>query len=78
MIKQVVTWIEQEEKVDEAAFTKKINNKLRAQMACKAAVKAGDTLTQEQMQELLNDLYKTDNNLTCPHGRPTGWLLMSL
>ena len=44
-------------------------------MACKAAVKAGDVLTQEQMIQLLKDLEKTPNRFTCPHGRPTGWLL---
>jgi DNA mismatch repair protein MutL len=52
-----------------------INNKLQAQMACKAAVKAGDLLTQEKMEQLLHDLEKTANRFSCPHGRPTGWLL---
>ncbi len=46
-------------------------------MACKAAEKAGDTLTHEQMTQLLRDLAVTENRLTCPHGRPTG-LLISL
>jgi DNA mismatch repair ATPase MutL len=27
------------------------------------------------MQQLLTDLYKTNNRFACPHGRPTGWLL---
>ncbi|MFA4906298.1 MAG: DNA mismatch repair endonuclease MutL [Candidatus Margulisiibacteriota bacterium] len=40
-------------------------------MACHAAVKAGDRLTSEEMNNLLRDLYKTNNPLTCPHGRPT-------
>ncbi len=44
-------------------------------MACKAAVKAGDVLTFEQMKELMQDLYKTPNRFSCPHGRPTGWLI---
>ncbi len=50
-----------------------ITNALRAQMACKAAVKAGDTLSHQQMEQLLRDLAKTPNKLTCPHGRPTYW-----
>ena len=43
-------------------------------MACKAAVKAGDILTQEHMRQLILDLCQTKNRSTCPHGRPTGWL----
>ena len=42
-------------------------------MACKAAVKAGDTLTHMQMNQLIMDLQKVNNRFTCPHGRPTGW-----
>lgn len=48
---------------------------LHADMACKAAVKAGDTLSHEQIQQLLHDLEKTNNRFTCPHGRPTTWYL---
>ena len=33
-----------------------MNEKLHAQMACKAAVKAGDILTTAQMHQLLRDL----------------------
>jgi len=75
LVKEVISWIQQEDAIDQEEFTKKINDKLRAQMACKAAVKAGDPLTHEQMSELLEDLYKSDNRFSCPHGRPTGWLL---
>jgi len=60
---------------NEQDLKKLLNNKLQAQMACKAAVKAGDTLTQEKMEQLLRDLEKTANRFSCPHGRPTGWLL---
>lgn len=48
---------------------------IRAQIACKGAIKAGDVLTQHTMQTLLNDLDKTDNRFSCPHGRPTSWAL---
>lgn len=50
-----------------------LNDQLRALMACKAAVKAGDTLSMLQMKKLVADLASTENNLTCPHGRPTSW-----
>jgi DNA mismatch repair protein MutL len=52
-----------------------LTNALRAQMACKAAVKAGDSLTTQQMEQLLRDLNKVPNKLTCPHGRPTYWMI---
>ena len=43
-----------------------------AAMACRAAVKAGDTLSIQEMQALLDDLAATDLPFTCPHGRPDG------
>jgi len=48
---------------------------IRAQMACKGAIKAGDELNMQQMEELINKLNNTPNRLTCPHGRPTSWHL---
>lgn len=75
LIRQVAAWIREDDTPDQTILFTSINKKLRAQMACKAAVKAGDTLTHEEMTKLLQDLEKTDNRLTCPHGRPTGWLL---
>jgi DNA mismatch repair protein MutL len=40
-------------------------------MACKAAVKAGDPLTVEEMQTLLAQRNLTERSSNCPHGRPT-------
>lgn len=54
-------------------ITKAIHEKIHAQMACKAAIKAGDDLSKEHMHTLLRDLQKTENRSTCPHGRPTIW-----
>lgn len=39
-------------------------------MACKAAVKAMDRLSEEEIYKLFNDLKVVDNPYTCPHGRP--------
>jgi DNA mismatch repair protein MutL len=75
LVKEVISWIAECSTLDTHAFKKAINHKLQAQMACKAAVKAGDTLTQEKMEQLLSDLMVTANRFSCPHGRPTGWLL---
>ena len=43
---------------------------LAASFACKAAVKAGDQLTQEELQLLVNRLFATEHPYYCPHGRP--------
>lgn len=40
-------------------------------MACKAAVKAGDPLTTDEMQALLSQRHLTARSSNCPHGRPT-------
>ena len=42
-----------------------------AAFACGAAIKAGQKLTQEEMNTLLNNLFATNNPYICPHGRPT-------
>lgn len=44
---------------------------VRKLLACHSAIKAGDKLTVEEMNQLIRDLYTTENPLTCPHGRPT-------
>lgn len=39
--------------------------------ACKAAVKAGDKLSDMEIGALVKQLIKCENPYTCPHGRPT-------
>ncbi len=40
-------------------------------LACRSAIKAGDILSTKQCKQLIDQLEKTPNNYTCPHGRPT-------
>ncbi|MGL6072634.1 MAG: DNA mismatch repair endonuclease MutL [Fimbriiglobus sp.] len=47
---------------------------LLATMACKAAVKAGDRLTPEEIQHLLELRKLAEDSHHCPHGRPTSLL----
>jgi len=42
-----------------------------ASFACGSAIKAGQELSSEEMNALLNGLFATTNPYTCPHGRPT-------
>ena len=48
-----------------------LENKFVATVACKAAVKAGMTLTPIEIDNLLQELFSLPNPYTCPHGRPT-------
>ncbi len=45
--------------------------KIIISMACKNAIKAGDSITPEETKELIDRLMKTNQPYTCPHGRPT-------
>jgi DNA mismatch repair protein MutL len=40
-------------------------------MACKAAIKAGDRLTPEEIARLVDDRDRVEDGHHCPHGRPT-------
>ncbi len=75
IIRQTVGWIGEFAHLGKEQFAQHMQKKLYADMACKAAVKAGDTLSTEQMQKLLIDLHNTNERFSCPHGRPTSWLL---
>jgi len=50
---------------------RKFNERVSMTMACKMSIKANDAITIPDMEYLLNNLIKTDNPYTCPHGRPT-------
>lgn len=57
-----------------AAQNKKTNGSLLedilASMACKSAVKAGDNLSPDEIEALLNNMARADLFSHCPHGRP--------
>jgi len=40
------------------------------QMACKSAIKAGDSLSDSEVKALINQMLETGAPPTCPHGRP--------
>ena len=43
---------------------------LAAGFSCKAAIKSGDKLSQEEMHSLIEQLFQTKMPYVCPHGRP--------
>jgi DNA mismatch repair protein MutL len=71
LIKSLILWIVTEKKFD----PEKIHAHLRATIACRSSYQAGDRLNHEQMRNLITVLEKTKNNSSCPHGRPTIWVL---
>lgn len=54
--------------------TRDLCDELLHSMSCKAAVKYGDPLTEEEVQALLASRQETENHHHCPHGRPTSIL----
>ncbi len=62
-----------EESVREGVVTagRRALEKLASVVACRSAVRAGDALSHEEMQALLDDLGRCEDPYTCFHGRPT-------
>lgn len=54
-----------------ATSTEVVIHKVLDMMACKAAVKAGDPLSDEEIEALLRQRHLVDKSGSCPHGRPT-------
>ena len=84
IVKSHPTWLkkdyeeEQIRKIIEVILTKgkdfsieKFNEKIATTLACKMSIKANMNITNEEMENLINDLRKCNNPFNCPHGRPT-------
>ncbi|MFW6231081.1 MAG: DNA mismatch repair endonuclease MutL, partial [Nanoarchaeota archaeon] len=48
----------------------KMKREVVSTMACRAAIKAGDDLTNEMMKDIVTQFFSLDMSYTCPHGRP--------
>lgn len=69
---------EHEEALDTEVFRKKLNEHVHSQLACKMAIKAGDKLSHEMMENIVTQLQEVDNRFICVHGRPTTWSVSKL
>ena len=67
VVQEVLTVVERERR---NATVDRIRDGLAAELACKAAIKVNMPLTPEKMQWLIDELMKSQNPMTCPHGRP--------
>jgi len=56
---------------EEATSAEELLEDMLSMMACKAAVKAGDPLTDDEMRALLDRREEAEKSSACPHGRPT-------
>lgn len=77
IIKEALSCLSENQNLEKSHFCQVIQEKVHAQLSCKAAIKAGDSLQIESMHKLITDLYSCENKLTCPHGRPTTWVLFA-
>jgi len=66
---------EQLEKSDGKTSRRDLLDHMLHTMACRAAIKAGQRLTQEEMHELLRQRNLVADSHHCPHGRPTAMKL---
>ncbi len=70
-MQEVLAFMVEHEHLDEELFRKQLNEFMHGEMACKGAVKAGDRLSVQQMEQLIVDLLETERRFICVHGRPT-------
>jgi DNA mismatch repair protein MutL len=56
---------------------KDFKHKLFATMACKAAIKAGDSVSESEKRHVIDELMALPDRFTCPHGRPSHILISS-
>ena len=82
IIRAVPSWIPSgdelffiEGMIEQALENDKINledlrKDLIANTSCKTSIKANHYLTKKEMESLLDELRKTNNPFSCPHGRP--------
>jgi DNA mismatch repair protein MutL len=55
---------------EELKYIPSKQDKILATIACKAAIKAGQALSQDEMQKIVLDLMECEMPNVCPHGRP--------
>lgn len=72
LIKELLEELEQTNKTKK---TDETSERIIRFLACKNAIKAGDKLSKVETTSLVKKLESTKNNYTCPHGRPTKYIL---
>ncbi|MDQ5890275.1 MAG: mismatch repair protein MutL [Candidatus Dependentiae bacterium] len=73
VLKDAADFIDTHDTLDREVFRQKLNEHVHSHLACKLAVKAGDRLDTQAMEQLVTQLLATPNRFMCIHGRPTMW-----
>jgi DNA mismatch repair protein MutL len=68
--KKILLDVLEEYKANERADVIDARDRLAKSFACKAAIKAGDPLSANEMTALIEQLFLTKMPYVCPHGRP--------
>jgi DNA mismatch repair protein MutL len=71
VINEILELLEDEHPID-------LKKEVYAMMACKQSVKAGQSLSRQEMAMIINDLVQVEDYNNCPHGRPTIFRLSHL
>lgn len=66
-IKKIINIVIEKENFDYGKFIEKV----AITLACKMSIKANDYISLDDVEVLIENLRKTENPFTCPHGRPT-------
>lgn len=75
LVKQAIALLHELGTHDSTRFHELFHEKMHTNIACKTAIKAGDILSMQQMETLIQELLRTENRFCCPHGRPTSHLI---
>ncbi len=66
-LRELLDRLSEDENIDSETLLEEV----LSMMACKAAIKAGQPLTAEEIENLLQRRGEADKQSSCPHGRPT-------
>ena len=66
-INKIINIVIENENFDYGKFIEKV----AITLACKMSIKANDYISLDEVEVLIDNLTKTENPFTCPHGRPT-------
>jgi DNA mismatch repair protein MutL len=68
---EVFSWlVERVETEPDSEPVAQMEREVLKEMACKAAVKAGDALKEREVTELVANVFASRTGFTCCHGRP--------
>ncbi|HPN38575.1 MAG TPA: DNA mismatch repair endonuclease MutL [Melioribacteraceae bacterium] len=68
--KQILTELLEEYRQNQRLGNLEVVDNIAKSFSCKAAIKAGDRLSEQEMRALVDKLFATQMPYVCPHGRP--------